>query len=225
MSQPHDPAAPGPPGPDRGPAAWSPPPPAWGQPPPGWYPPPPKPPKGWALGLPPSGPGSLAPPLRRLGARLLDGLFLLPVFLLLLAIALLVFAPHFGPLFPEDPFCPPSVPQSRCPTSDDFPGVIWLYLTLFAVGMLTALFHVVADAAITARWGRTPGKAILRIRPLRAVDRSPLTFWRAFGRAAATTAASQLSWVGLLDPLWCLWDANAQCIHDKLADTIVVSDE
>jgi uncharacterized RDD family membrane protein YckC len=28
---------------------------------------------------------------------------------------------------------------------------------------------------------------------------------------------------GLVDALWCLWDSNRQCIHDKPANTVVVN--
>jgi uncharacterized RDD family membrane protein YckC len=52
-----------------------------------------------------------------------------------------------------------------------------------------------------------------------------LTFWRALARAAAVTFAGFLSWLGLIDFLWCLWDENQQCIHDKVVDTVVISDK
>ena len=28
--------------------------------------------------------------------------------------------------------------------------------------------------------------------------------------------------VSIVDPAWLLWDARRQCLHDKLADTVVV---
>jgi len=33
-----------------------------------------------------------------------------------------------------------------------------------------------------------------------------------------------LGWIGLVDSLWCLWDTNRQCLHDKVADSIVIND-
>jgi uncharacterized RDD family membrane protein YckC len=36
--------------------------------------------------------------------------------------------------------------------------------------------------------------------------------------------AGFLGWIGLLDPLWCLWDDKRQCLHDKVADSIVVNE-
>jgi uncharacterized RDD family membrane protein YckC len=192
-------------------------------PPPGWFPPP-KPPKGWQLGLPPAGPGSLAPPGRRLVGRLLDGLLFLPVSAALLTIALVIAAPHFGPLFPVSPPCAPSTAAEFCPTSNRVPGFLWLELTLLVAGLASGVIYVLADATITARRGRTPGKAIMHVRPIRVADRRPLSFWRALGRAGAVSFAGSLSWLGLIDDLWCLWDDNSQCIHDKVAETIVVSD-
>jgi uncharacterized RDD family membrane protein YckC len=61
------------------------------------------------------------------------------------------------------------------------------------------------------------------IRPVRS-DRAALSFWRALARAGAVSAASMMSWLGLLDSLWCLWDENCQCVHDKVADTVVITD-
>jgi hypothetical protein len=34
-----------------------------------------------------------------------------------------------------------------------------------------------------------------------------------------------LQWIGLVDSLWCLWDENVQCVHDKVVDTVVTSDD
>lgn len=196
------------------------PPPGWQGLPPGW-----KPPKGWALGLPPAGPGSLAHPARRLAARVIDGLLWVAVLAVLATVVVLIAAPHIGPLFPGDPYCAPATPVEECPTNVQFPGFLWIELIFVGAALVTAGLSVVGDAFITARWGRTPGKALLKIRPVRAGTRVRLGFWRALGRAAATTAASSMSWIGLIDPLWCVWDDNTQCLHDKLADTIVISDE
>ena len=66
-------------------------------------------------------------------------------------------------------------------------------------------------------------KVGLHIRPLRK-DGSTLSVWRALGRSASRAGTVFLSWIGLLDPLFCLWDDKRQCLHDKVADTIVVND-
>lgn len=209
-------------------------------PPPGWYPdpvvpgalrwydgaawtqhfaPPPLPPqptwKGSRYGLPVVGPGSVASPGRRLGARLLDFLVLLPVFLVVLGVALAIAAPHFGAIFPRV--------ERTSPQPLPTPGFVWLYLTIFGAALFTGVVLVVYETLMTVKWGRTLGKRWLGIRPVRT-DGSALGWGRSFGRVALYWLSGFLSWIGLLDPLWCLWDADSQCLHDKVVDTIVVND-
>ena len=185
---------------------------SWGAPP-VWGPPPWK---GVRLGRPPSGPGALAEPGRRLVARIIDIVLLVPVFVLLLAIAMLVFAPRFGPIFPNVEGADVSTPQ---PT----PGFVWIYLTVLVCGFLTSLVMLAYQTVGVARFGRTFGMAWLHIRPLRTSG-GTLHWGRAFARAVIFWLASFLGWIGLLDPLWCLWDGERQCLHDKVADSIVVND-
>lgn len=172
--------------------------------------------KGAQLGRPASGPGALADPGRRLGARMLDYLVLLPAFVLLLVVALLIFGPRFGPLFPNESTYPSSAPV---PT----PGFVWVYLTVFVCAFIAGLLMLAYETIAVARFGRTLGMAWLHVRPLR-VSGGTLGWGRAFGRAAIFWLAWFLSWIGLLDPLWCLWDDKRQCLHDKVADSIVVND-
>ena len=139
----------------------------------GWGPPPWK---GAQLGRPPSGPGALADPGRRLGARMLDFLVLLPVFILLLLLALSIFGPRFGPMFPNEPTYPSNAPA---PT----PGFVWLYLVVFACFFVTGLVMLAYETIAVAKFGRTLGMAWLRIRPLR-VSGGVLGWGRAFARAA-----------------------------------------
>ena len=180
----------------------------WAWPPPSW--------KGSQLGLPPSGPGSLANPWRRLGARLLDGLVLLPVYAVITGVAIALVAPHVGPIFPRSN---PNDPNGSTP----FPGFFWIELTFFAASMAGGAVAVAYETIATARYGRSLGKAWLHIRPIRT-DRTPLDWGRSFGRTALYYGASMLSWIGLLDYLWCLWDGNSQCVHDKAVGTVVIND-
>lgn len=180
----------------------------WGAPP--W--------KGARLGRPARGPGALAEPGRRLGARALDWLLMVPVFAVLLWVALLIFAPRFGPIFPSVVNLGNDVPQ---PTP--FPGFVWLELTVFVCLVLTGLVMLAYETVGVARYGRTFGMAWLHIRPVRA-DGAVVGWGRAFVRALIFWLAGILGWVGLLDPLWCLWDGERQCLHDKAADTIVIND-
>jgi uncharacterized RDD family membrane protein YckC len=45
-----------------------------------------------------------------------------------------------------------------------------------------------------------------------------------WGRAAAYFGFNLVSVLGLLDVIWCLWDEERQCLHDKVASTLVVND-
>ena len=180
----------------------------WGVPP--W--------KGAHLGRPPAGPGALAEPGRRLGARALDLLLMVPVFAVLLAVALAIFASRFGPIFPDFPDVGNDVPAPT-PT----PGIVWVYLTVAVCAFLTGVVLLAYETVAVAKYERTFGMAWLRVRPLR-VDGSAISWGRAFVRALIFWLAGFVGWIGLLDPLWCLWDGERQCLHDKVADTIVVND-
>ena len=175
--------------------------------------------KGARLGRPPYGPGALAEPGRRLGARVLDGLVLLPVFAVLLTVALLVAAPHFGPMFPDFPQVSDGGPSQPQPT----PGVVWLYLVVLGSALVMGLVSVAYETVLVAAYGRTLGMRWLRIRPL-GTDGVPIGWARSFVRALVYWLFSLLGWIGLVNVLWCLWDGDRQCIHDKAADTIVVND-
>jgi uncharacterized RDD family membrane protein YckC len=177
----------------------------WGRPP--W--------KGAQFGRPPYGPGALAEPGRRLGARLLDALVLLAVFAVFAVVSVILVAPHVGPLFPTI--------NSNSSTPAPFPGIGWIYLTILGCALATGFVWVLYETIATTRYGRTLGKAWLHIRPVRTDGRT-LGWGRSLGRIALYWTSGLLSWVGLLDPLWCLWDENRQCLHDKVADTIVIND-
>jgi uncharacterized RDD family membrane protein YckC len=177
---------------------------SWGTPP--W--------KGARYGRPPSGPGSLADPGSRLAARFLDGLVLLPAFIVVAAVALALVAPHAGPIFPKQN----PDPNVSVPT----PGFVWLYLAVAGAGLVSGALFVVYEVVATVRYGRTLGKRWMKIRPV-TLDGRALGWGRAFGRTGLQWIAGFFSWLGLLDPLWCLWDADRQCLHDKIAGTLVVN--
>ena len=190
-----------------------------------FVPPPPPLPPGWQMapqprwkgaryGLPAAGPGSLASPGRRLGARCLDALLLLPILVTVCVVGVLLAAPHLGPMFPK------ATTTGRLSRT---PGILWLYWIFAGCFVATGVAMVAYETVATAKWGRTLGKRWVRIRPTRT-DGAPLGWGRAFGRAVLYWISGFLSWVGLLDPLWCLWDGDRQCIHDKIVDTLVVND-
>jgi uncharacterized RDD family membrane protein YckC len=175
--------------------------------------------KGARIGRPPTGPGSLASPGQRLAARVLDGLLLLPVLGGMTALAVVLVAPHAGPIFPRII----TNPYTNVTVSSPTPGLVWIYLAIAGAFLASGLALVGYETIATARFGRTLGKAWIHIRPVR-VDGQPLGWGRSFGRIGIFWLAGFLNWVGLLDPLWCLWDENQQCLHDKVVDTVVIND-
>ncbi len=177
------------------------------------YGPGPAPWKGAQIGRPPEGPGSLANPGTRLVAWLLDWLVLLPVFGLLLTVTLLIAAPHFGPIVPVDQGEPVG----------HLPGFFWIYVTVLASAFVTGLVMVAYQTIATAKYGRSLGKKWMHIRPVRP-DLSPLGWGRSFGRSAIFWCFGFIGWLGAIDPLWCCWDDKRQCLHDKVADSIVICD-
>jgi len=171
--------------------------------------------KGMTLGRPQNGPGALAEPGRRLGARVLDGLLLSPVLAGFVTLAVVLVRPHVGPLFPT------FRTYSTSPGVE--PGIIWIELAVLGAAVASGVVMILYETIATARFGRTLGKAWLRIRPV-SLDGRPVGWWRAFGRVSLLWLAAIFNWLGLIDVLWCLWDDNRQCLHDKGADTIVVYD-
>jgi uncharacterized RDD family membrane protein YckC len=174
--------------------------------------------KGSRLGLPQFGPGSLAGQWRRLGARILDGLIVLP-FAAVIFVPLVIHAVHTAEQYSSSSPMPSSVTTS-------------LQLSFLAGSAGWIALEFLWEAIATSAWGRTPGKALLRMRPLQVVGSTVtpgrLPTPRCWGRAGAyfgiALAASFCGLIGLLDELWCLWDGDRQCLHDKLASTVVVND-
>ncbi|MGA2036871.1 MAG: RDD family protein [Acidimicrobiales bacterium] len=171
--------------------------------------------KGAQFGRPPYGPGALANQGRRLGARLLDGLVLTPVLVTFAVIAVILVAPHAGPILPK------TTTKTNGPVPT--PGIVWIYLAVVVSFFVSGVAAVIYEGAATARYGRTLGKAWLHIRPVR-IDGTQLKWGRSFGRVGLCWLAGILGWIGLLDPLWCLWDENQQCLHDKAVGTLVMND-
>ncbi len=88
---------------------------------------------------------------------------------------------------------------------------ILVFLTLF-IGWVIWWF-------IVAPRGQNPGKAVVRIRVIKADGRAARTGFM-FLRGLAGIVLGVLPFY--LDDIWILWDKDSQCLHDKLADTVVV---
>lgn len=76
-------------------------------------------------------------------------------------------------------------------------------------------------------WGRTPGKAALKLKVVSADDHGRLLgFLRGTGREAARGIVNFIPFVGtlvfLVDHLWPLWDDQNQTLHDKVIRSHVV---
>ena len=66
--------------------------------------------------------------------------------------------------------------------------------------------------------GRSPGKALVRVRVVR-LDGGRLRLWDCFGRAGGYSASAATLFLGFLEAIW---HPNRQAIHDKIAGTVVV---
>jgi hypothetical protein len=85
-----------------------------------------------------------------------------------------------------------------------------------AFGLWTLYFTVL----LTRGRGQTIGKRMMRVRVLR-LDGQPIGWWAAFERAGGYAAGLATGFLGFAQ---LLWDPNRQCIHDKIAGTVVVVD-
>ncbi|MCF6525589.1 RDD family protein [Streptomyces sp. JJ36] len=150
---------------------------------------------------------------RRLGARLVDGLFTFGV-------AAAVAFPLAGRAADHI--------QGKIDAAEQA-GVtrqIWLidgttggYLALVLGAFL--LFGLVYEALPTARWGRTLGKRLFGIRVL-DVERQDAPRTGAALRRWLTYGVLSLLVLGVVNVVWCLFDRPwRQCWHDKAARTFV----
>ena len=174
--------------------------------------------KGSRFGLPPYGPGSVASPGSRLAARLLDGLVLSPLYIGFYVVLIIWFVHHAHSLVP-----PPPTPSDPNPTisQHQFDQAFSGFFGIFALWwVFLLLVSVLYEGVLTAKYGRTLGKKWMGIRPA-TPDGARLTYARSFGRVGSMYIASFAS---ILDPLWCLWDDASQCLHDKIAGTVVVTE-
>ena len=149
----------------------------------------------------------LAGPGQRLGARVIDSL--------IQAVGFSVVAGVFGG----------GVAALLINTvGDDSPAVPIAAVTTMVLAIL--IFQYLYEVELPLRWhGQTPGKrmlklAVIPLEPYAALDRGRLAY-----RYVVMLGFNLLSncYVGMIDPLWCLWDKPyRQCLHDKPAKTVVI---
>jgi uncharacterized RDD family membrane protein YckC len=102
-------------------------------------------------------------------------------------------------------------------------------LVVVAVVGITAVLaasQYAYEVEIPLRWnGQTPGKRIVKIAIAPLEPGKRLTRGQLAGRWGLVLLFNLLAncYIGLIDPLWCLWDKPyRQCLHDKPAKTVVV---
>ena len=172
--------------------------------------------KGRQLGLPPYGPNSLATIARRFGGSLIDSLVLVPL------LVAGVVARHTRFVRRVDPTT--GIAHLRLVSHHTSVAVSLLLLVpgaLYAIGLIAVRGQTVGEMALGLRVARRvdgaiPGWAVSARRWL-------LPAIPTIVRIASTRLGALLGLLVLVDFAWALWDPNRQCLHDKLADTVVVN--
>lgn len=171
-------------------------------------------------GLSPQG-VPLASQWARLGARIIDGLFLAVV--TIVPLAALGWA-LFGDVVREwiDLESDTTLTSAEISRRSDVlfqdhgVGLLLFYLLAFAALLVVQVLY---EAVLTHRFGQTLGKKLLGIRVVRVEDGRYQSFGGALGRVAMQLVLSNI----YIDGLWCLWDKPwRQCLHDKVVKTVVV---
>lgn len=179
-----------------------------------------------APGALPSGGGPATPDgvaitswLKRLGARLLDGIFVFLLGLPFTAYFLYRYAQALSDQVND------SANTSLMPSDDvlrwEFP------IVLILLGLQT-----IYETVTLRWWGATPGKRVVGISVRMLAAPGPLA-WSVIARrvgflygVSALTLVPVVSYlaavVWLLDYLWPLWNKPRQALHDKVAATVVV---
>lgn len=101
-------------------------------------------------------------------------------------------------------------------------GITWIIIS-YVLGAL------IWGGLLIGLWGRTPGKAALKLKVVSAADHGQLLgFSRGTGREAARGIVNFILipivviLVSLVDHLWPLWDDQNQTLHDKVIRSHVV---
>ncbi len=151
----------------------------------------------------------------RLGANLLDGLFLSLISLVAtIPLGLFVRSRWETTLEP----CTSNGQPDMCDVAtDDAIGALLVALAIWAIFslFLALVYHVRA----VAKTGQTPGRKILGIKVVDTATGQPPSFGKTLLRYFVSGFSGS---VCLLGYLWMLWDRNNQTWHDKAASTVVV---
>jgi uncharacterized RDD family membrane protein YckC len=107
-----------------------------------------------------------------------------------------------------------------------------LLKVLLPITLITMVVSLVYEVVFLSTKGATPGKMVMGTVVRRVAAPGRLSVLTALRRQVISVATSLLSLVpfasflgsglSILDPAWLLWDPKRQCLHDKVADTVVV---
>ncbi|GAA0917422.1 RDD family protein [Virgisporangium aurantiacum] len=142
----------------------------------------------------------------RLGARVIDGLI---QFVLLIAGGFVVGM---------------AVKLISYLTGDQSPVLV--VVAVVGITAVVVVSQYAYEVEVPLRWnGQTPGKRMLKIAIAPLEPGARLSRGQLAGRWGLVLLFNLLAncYIGLIDPLWCLWDKPyRQCLHDKPAKTVVV---
>jgi uncharacterized RDD family membrane protein YckC len=106
----------------------------------------------------------------------------------------------------------------------DAPEFIFAFLLAYAFAFAIYLtLTYVYEVELTRRTGQTPGKKMLKLRVVPVDPRLQVNRGVMARRWLVQGPAGMIPGFGLLNGLWQLWDQPyRQCLHDKVARTVVV---
>ena len=155
---------------------------------------------------------------QRLGAWLLDGLFLalisIPVWIVGIWWVASNWETELGRCTDARGF------SYTCDVATDG-SVGRLMLTLLLGGALMLVVSIFYWGKFEGERGQSPGQKVAGIRVVRQETGLPIGFGRAVGRMFAQYLSSQVLYLGYL---WMLWDDDKQTWHDKIVSSIVVKE-
>nr|WP_286290793.1 RDD family protein [Thalassotalea piscium] len=112
-------------------------------------------------------------------------------------------------------------PQDKETHQTFYEGLDWFKGVIKDLG-LSFGWAALYFSVLTSVWnGQTLGKRIMQLSVIQ-LDGSPLTVRESFGRYGGYGAGLA---TGLLGFLQIYWDANRQCIHDKISSTAVIDNK
>ena len=119
-----------------------------------------------------------------------------------------------------------AAPPSQTAFAEQFLQVI------VPITLISVVVSLVYETVFLVTRGATPGKMVMGTVVRRVGAPGRLSVVTALRRQIIAVGTSLLglvpivsllaSGLSILDPAWLLWDAKRQCLHDKLADTVVV---